>query len=58
MLLLMFGLQGSAGPKAVLAVARSVVESSEVEVTYYNKMLKNGGVWLKFQPANFKNLLS
>ena len=54
----MFGLEGSARPKAVLAIARSVVESTEVEVTYYNKMLKNGGLWLKFQPANFKNLLS
>jgi len=53
-----FGLSGADGVNAVYAIGLAVAKATTVEIRYYNKYLKNGGLWLNFQPASFKNLLN
>jgi hypothetical protein len=53
-----FGLTASDAVSAIGAISQSFSNSIYVKIQKFNKNLKDGGVYIYFQPSNFANLLS
>ena len=53
-----FGLTSGASSAAISAIHQAFVNSIYVEFKHFDKNLKNGGVYIYFQPSAFSNLLN
>ena len=53
-----FGLPFGSGPSAISAISQAFSDSIYCSVKLFDNNLKNGGIYIYFQPADFMNLLS
>jgi len=53
-----FGLTSGQSSVAISAISQAFVNSIYVEFKNFNKNLRNGGVYVYFQPSSFSNLLN
>jgi hypothetical protein len=53
-----FGLTSGADSAAVSSISQAFMNSIYAEFKHFDKNLKNGGVYIYFQPSSFSNLLS
>jgi len=53
-----FGLPIGSGPSVISAISRAFVDTVYCKIQLFDRNLKNGGIFIYFQPSDFSNLLS